>query len=480
MRRAARRLYWGAGIILPIVLVACGVWWWRAGQVRAAVVAVLPAQPDLSGSSSELVERVTEAGRRARSLRKTIAGLAELARLYQANGFLSEARMCVTGLIALDPTNPLWPYLEAHARGGYGSLEEALPMLQRAIELSPDYLPARIRLGDTLVKLNRLPEAETAYQEVLARNPDEAYATVGLARCEMAAGRAESARRRLQDLVNRQPQFAPGWVLLISLDEQLGDTAAAAQHRSNAPDARPREMPDPWIDDLMNDCYDPYRLAVAASAADPANHQARARQLLERAASIAPRDDLPFRLLGNLLSDLGDLPGARRNLERATENNPKEPDNWSHLVRVLKMMGDMPAANRALDAGLARCPDAAVLHLENGRRLAAAGQLDAAAIAFERARRLRPEDSSAPMELAGLRFKQDRLEEGVSALREVVKIDPNHPVAVVLLARYAISNGDEALATEWIRRAKTQPLVPARDLQTVLQEYHAQFGGTPE
>lgn len=480
MTPAGKRIPIAISVVALIALLAGGAWWWSAAQTRDSVAAIVPARPNLDGSSAELQDRIIAAEQRARGLWRPVEGLAELARLYHANTFVIQADECERGLMQLDAANALWPYLQAHTLGGYGDLDEALPLLQRTVELAPDYVPARVRLGDALLKRNETERAAAVYRDALARDPDNGYASIGLARTELAAGRDTAARDRLLQLVAAQPMFAPAWSLLISVDEQLGDAAAAETHRLRARDAgRPREMPDPWIDALMAYCYDPYRLAVAASAADPANNQARARQLLERAVSVAPNDDLPHRLLGNLLSDLGELSSARTFLERATDIAPKEPDNWSYLVRVLKAMGDVAAAGRALDTGLEHCPQSPVLHLERGRRFAAAGRFEQALAEFEESRRLRPEESSAYIEIAQIHFRQNRLEAGVAELRRAHAVEPNHPVATILLARYAINTGDERGAVEWIERARAQPKVPAQDLARVVAEYQAEFGRNP-
>lgn len=466
--------------ILVVALVAGGVFTWRAMELRAAVVAILPERPNLEGFAPGMSRRLDAAEEQVGRLWKTQSGSSELARLYHANGFLSQARECERVLIELDSKNAKWPYFLGQIAGGYGDLQTALPLLEKAVALAPEYSPARVRLGDTLLKSGENEKAAAVYREVLNQDPENGYAITGLSRTELNAGDTLAARQRLLQLVQRQPEFAPAWGLLISIEERLGNEAEVESYKLRAQAAgRQREMPDPWVDDLMLDCYDPYRLSVAASAADPSNNHARARQLLERAVAIAPNDDLAFRLLGNLMSDLGDLNAARNYLERAAKIDPEEPDNWSYLLRVLKAIGDMPAANRALDTGLARCPEAPVLHLEKGRRYAATGRLDAAAASFAFARRNLPEDSTASMELALVYFKQERLEKGVEALHEVVKIDPTHPVAVVLLARYAISNGDAAEAENWINRARKQPQVTPDDLAKVLEEFRAQFGRLP-
>jgi tetratricopeptide (TPR) repeat protein len=449
-------------------------------QVREKVSANLPARPALDASRVELRSRLAEAERQAKGWWRPVDGLEELARLYHANGFLPQASSCERALMDVDPTNARWPYLLAHTLGGYGELEEASQLVQRAIDLSPDYLPARIRLGDMLLKENEVERAAAVYSEVSARDPDNGYAAFGLARTDLAAGRATAARDRLQQLVARQPTFTPAWTLLLNIDEQLGDTQAAEAHRLlSGSSGRPRDMPDAWIDELMDDCYDPYRLAVAASAADPADDQARARQLLERAVAVAPSEDLAHRLLGNLLSDLGELSGARLYLERATALNPNEPDNWSALVRVLKTMGDATAANRALDSGLGHCPRSSALLLERGRRYAALGQNEAAIVDFEAARRLHPEQGSAYIEIALAHFRLDRLEAGIAELRRVMTVEPDHPIALVLLARYAINTGDEAGAREWVRRVRLQRKITPKDRDAVVAEYRRAFASDP-
>ncbi|HYD83626.1 MAG TPA: tetratricopeptide repeat protein, partial [Opitutus sp.] len=373
MIRGGKQIRIALSVAVVIALASAGGWWWRAAATRDRVAAIIPTQPDRLRAASELQARVNEAEARARGLRQPLDGLADLARLYHANGFAAQAAECARALMQLEPSNALWPYLQAHMMGGYGDLEGALPLLQRAIELAPNYAPARVRLGDALLKQNEAERAAQTYRDALSRDPGNGYASIGLARVEIAAGNETAARDRLLKLVAAQPMFAPAWGLLIGIDERLGDRTAAETHRLHARNAgTSREMPDPWIDELMAYCYDAYQLAVAAAAADPMNNQARARQLLERAVSVAPNDDLPRRLLGNLLSDLGELSSARLFLEQATVFAPKEPDNWSHLVRVLKAMGDISAASRAVDVGLEHCPDSAVLHLERGRRLAAA------------------------------------------------------------------------------------------------------------
>ncbi len=170
-------------------MVGVAGWWWHAGQQQEVVAAALPAAPGLSGAPDVLGEKLAAASQRARSRWTAAKGLAELSRLYHANGFLAEASQCYAGLAQLSPQEPRWLHLRATILAGFGEIEPALQLWRRVIELAPDYLPARLRLGDCLLKINRADDAASVYAEVLKRDATNAYALLGLARIDFEAGR---------------------------------------------------------------------------------------------------------------------------------------------------------------------------------------------------------------------------------------------------------------------------------------------------
>lgn len=470
------------GLLLGFAsLVAFGaILTWRVLQTRQRVTEYLPARPNLNAAPAVLVERIDSAERRARESWRPVGALAELARLYHANGFLPEARTCVEGLVQVDDANPRWPYLLANILGGFGELEETLSLLRRSVSLEDDYVPARIKLGDALLKLNQPAEAARVYSEALTRDPTNAYALLGLARRELVAANWTAARERLRQIVAARPKFGAAWALLATVDDHLGDKAAAALDRAKeSSSGGVDEMPDPWIDALLDDCYDPYRLRIAADVLASDEDPSKALVLLQRATAIAPQDAPAHRQLGQFLAKIKRVPEARAQLERATVLDPKDADNWNFLIKVLNESGDAEAASRALAQGLSHCPISPGLHLEKGRRLAAAGQFDLAAVEFEETRRLRPEESNASVELAMTYFRRGRLEEGMIEIRRALAVDPEQPIALVLLARYSINSGDESAAREWIRRSRLQSKVLPPDLTLVVDEYRRKFGREP-
>ncbi|HYD84445.1 MAG TPA: tetratricopeptide repeat protein, partial [Opitutus sp.] len=363
------------------VLIAIGWLGWRAFAARNIAIASIPARPDLSGWSPILAARLQEAEESARGFGNATAGVAELSRLYHANGFLLEASQCYNGLRELESSNARWPHLLASIVAGYGRLDEAKPLLETALRLAPDYIPARLRLAEALLKSNDLIGAAAAYADVLRREPGNPYAELGLARCSIENGDWTGARERLQKAVTGRPDTFGGWALLVAIHEHFGDREALAAARPRAAAAgRFREMPDPWLDELTEDCYDPYRLSVAAALT---TDSARARRWIERAIELSPDTGSYHRQLAILLQRTRDYPAARRHFERAAALNPADSDAWAHLVGLLKDMRNPAAADQALANGLAHCPESPALRHLNGQRLRLLGHFDAARAELE-------------------------------------------------------------------------------------------------
>jgi len=189
--------------ILIIGLIGFGAWWQSATKARDAVVMRLPPVPDLTSAPPALVERISIADTAATSRRDPVAGLIELSRLYHANGYLDAASITYEALAELRPEAARWPHLHATIRAGYGQAAAAIALWQRTIELAPDYLPARLRYADLLLKDNQTAAAETAYLAALEIDSNNPYALLGLARIDFEAENWNDARRRLEKVVGQ-------------------------------------------------------------------------------------------------------------------------------------------------------------------------------------------------------------------------------------------------------------------------------------
>jgi tetratricopeptide (TPR) repeat protein len=477
-----RRARWWLAVAVLVggVAAAATLWWWHeTARERAVVAASLPPGPDLSGLSADLLQRINGCEQRARTGPGRTAALAELSRLYHANGFLAEASRCYEGLLQVDSTNPLWPHRLANIVAGYGDLDEAMPLLRRAVALAPAYGPARLRLGDALLKMNQNAEAAKVYGAVLEREPGNPYALLGLARLDVDAGRWAEARTRLESVV-AQTKYTVGYDLLPTVYEHLGqpDRAVAIRARMKASGAF-ADMLDPWMDELIDDCYSTYRLSVAAGTAQHRGDTKGAINLLQRAISLAP-DSGPLQFqIGLIYFEQRNYTNARQHLERCTVLTPDFPDGWAYLTKLYTTVGDATSARRVLAGGLARCPRSPGLRLEYGRQLSAAGQFAEAIPELEESIQLRPEEADAYVELAKVYFQLNRVDEGVAELHRALQVEPEHPTALTTLALYSISTGDETAARAWLRRVQLQVRTQPETVDALLRAFTQRFGKAP-
>lgn len=467
-----RRALIACGALL-VVGVGGATWWWHTHENAAAIRSTLPPPPELDGWPSELRERVAAADARAR--RGDLAGLAELSALYHGNGFFDAASACYMTLEQLAPAEPRWWHRHATLLAGFGDLEAAQRCAERAIALAPDYVPARLRLAEVLLKRNELDRAAAAYAHVL-RNGEHPHALLGLARIDVERKNWPEARARLERVV-ALTNYELGYDLIVTVYEQLGLTAQATQIRGRAKASGAyRDPADPWIDELIELCFDAYRLSLAAGAAQRRGDLATAQRLLDRAVALAP-DDVSVRFqLAQTLAQKRDLARARAEFERCTVSAPDFPDAWAHLAALLEQAGDVAGAERTVMAGLARCPDSPGLHLMRARFHRRAGRVSAAADAYRRSIQLRPNEAEPYVELATLLLQSGAADEAMRLLEASLEAEPDHPTALALLALTSISRGDEPAAKRWLARMQAQPRVPAAQLEQVLAAYRGQFG----
>jgi len=459
-----------------LLVVTAGFFEWKTISAHRAWAAIRPDLPTgIDHSSPGLETRLAACVRRMDGWPLDHAALAEFAKVCHANGLLDSAIVGYQALLNLEPNNARWPHLLALILAGYGRLDEALPLLRQTVKLAPDYTVAWLNLGDALLKSNATADAEAAYREALRREPDNPYALLGIARCDLQSDRLTAARSHLQQAAASHPDFAGAQSLLATVFERLGNPEAAAVARERVQNGgHYTEPPDPWAEELLLDCHNPYTLVVAASAAVADGKPAKAIPLLERGLKLAPDDARLHRQYGKTLAILGDISGARHQLEQAVALAPTNDSIQLDLLAILRRAQDTVALERAIENGLTACPASPGLHFEAGVIAANAGRLDEATKHLEFSWRNGPDQSAAALELANVHFKSGRDEAGVAVLEEVLARHPQETAALVVLIRHGIETGNPQTA-EWLKRAIDANAPPAL-LAELRQNYQRRFG----
>ena len=445
----------------------------QLAQRHALAVANIPPPPTLPAERANLLDEQTARDRAARSFLRPATGLAALSRLYHANGFYSEALQCYDGLRRLEPREARWPHLESSILAEFGRLEEALPLRERTIALAPHYLPAWLLLGDVQLKLNRGAEATQAYDRALALDSGDGYARLGLARCALARGDWAKAEEQLRLALQSHPDFVGALSLLVTVSEHQGEQAAAARRTISGREFS--DLPDAWLDALMDDCFDAYRLSVASAIASASGDLDRAAQRLDRAIALDPNAGSYRRQEAQLLTRQGNVTLARSQLEQAVRFTPDDADSWLLLVQNLAGTGDAAGAESTLLRGLALCPQSPSLHLERARQFNRAGHAVEAIAEYRESCRLRPNEPAPFVELANVLFANQHMPEAKAVLLEALQKQSDNPVTLATLALVAVSEGDAAGAAQWWSRL-LQVNAPTQVLDSVRQGYAQRFG----
>jgi transitional endoplasmic reticulum ATPase len=122
--------------------------------------------------------------------------------------------------------------------------DETLLALREAVGHSPDNVPLRQHLADTLLGRGRADEAEREYRHALTLSPDSPRLKLGLATAFHQQGKGSQALVLVEDLVQRPSPAPRARLLYARLLLQAGDAGRAAAHYRAAIEAEP-SLADP-------------------------------------------------------------------------------------------------------------------------------------------------------------------------------------------------------------------------------------------
>jgi len=111
--------------------------------------------------------------------------------------------------------------------------EQAVRALREALKLSPDNLPLRQHLAETLLGLARFAEAEQEYRQALALAPDSQPVKLGLARAFYQQGKNSQALVLVEDLLRQPDTPAGAYALHARLLLRAGEVERAVRDVSD-------------------------------------------------------------------------------------------------------------------------------------------------------------------------------------------------------------------------------------------------------
>ncbi|PWT84701.1 MAG: PEP-CTERM system TPR-repeat protein PrsT [Proteobacteria bacterium] len=354
-----------------------------------------------------------------------------------ALGRLKEAREAFASALKAQPTNDT-------ATLGMATLAISEHHLERAGELVAEVLrraPSREALllnGDLLAATKRDKEAMQAYDQAIGLRPASPRAYLSVVPVLLRIEDVEGARKRVEQL----KKYAPRSVAALYLDAQVSFAQGNHQRARDSIDAVMKATPN----------YPP-ALTLAGTIAHDAGNYAQAEEYLRKAVAANPNQLYSRRLLVSTYLRSGQAERAKATMEVLLGLAPNDPI-------VLALAGDVALANREIGKAteyyqkvLAIDPANAVVRAQLGQVRLAKGDTEQAIKDLETASAADTKGYRADVTLIVLQLKRKEFGKAQTLAEELVKKQPDNPVAYNALGVVLAGRDDESGARKNFERA---------------------------
>lgn len=351
-----------------------------------------------------------------------------LGRVLQAWEQWEAAHAAYARAQALAPQTFEWHYLDAVVLQRRARPMEAAMQLEAALAITPDYVPAKMKLAEALLDGGSLQDSQKLFAALT--EPDCAPAVAfGLGRIAAAQGRHEAAIEYFQRAIVLFPEYGAAHYALALSYRALGrrEEAQAALERHTRFGARWPAVPDPVL------------AAVTTLRDDPA-------ALLQRGVKLA---------------DAGDVDAAIAAHEAALAIDPSLAQAHANLVSLYGRQRNFTRAEEHYRAVVALGVNVADAHYDYGVLLGMQERWDEAAEAYRRALAMNPLHAEAHNNLGQILERKRELEAALAEYRSAVQSQPTLRLARFNAGRMLIGLGraDEAVT-------ELHPLTEPRDAET--------------
>ena len=455
------------------------------------ILTTLPQIPDLSGKNELFVQHLLSADKQARNALSSDRDLkdfgqkaGQLGELYQANAFFTQANECYEIASKFDPKNPLWSHHLAFLAQTMGQNELAQKLLERTIELAPDYHPSLLKLADIYYKTQKIEKAKTAYEKCLKLVPESPYSLLGLGRIELDNSNWLNAQDYLQRVIKADPKFGSAYRLLASVHEHFGRTEQMQKARDIANRyGRFVSAADQWTVNIDLQCYDSKKLTSLYDNALQMRRMEIAEQFFQRALTLDPQNAKLYLIKGSFLLMVKRFVPSQKALEKAIELDPNSAPAFRKLGSALLEQDKLKPAEQMFLKALEldpECPFAmyynmgaiylrtkryekAIYFLKKGTRndpnlervyytiglcYQKLGQLDKAIEYWEKELQVKYDNPSVHYNIAKAYTKTGKIDLAIKHYNEVKKLKPNHFNSYVNLAQLFFERGDTGQAMD--------------------------------
>jgi tetratricopeptide (TPR) repeat protein len=304
-----------------------------------------------------MVEKVQRAVAQLRLAQGDGNAWGQLGRVYHAYHYFQLARRCYREAHRLDPEVADWPYLLGLDAAEQPRVEEALEYLERALELDPDYQPARFHYAEVLIVAGRLDQASRGFARLVAASPEQSWGHLGLGRVARLRNRLDEAAghfaRALElDPVNYETAYA-----LAMTHRELGNDGEFRDLLSALDEKTKRSIDDPILNRALSEKSDLNSMILLANRLLAQGEREKAEQIYRKVLGLDPDHYDAHYNLGVLHGLQGRFEEAQRSLRTALLLQPESADAHAMLAIALLSTQRPEEAYREAKTALEINPD---------------------------------------------------------------------------------------------------------------------------
>jgi len=400
-----------------------------------------------------------------------------LAMVYQANELFVESAATFVQSLTLDAEQPVAWYHLARLQHREGDLEAAIESMGRSIALQPDYVPSYWRRGGWHFELGDVDRAATDFDRALELNPGNVQARLGRVRVTLEKGQAEEALVAAREILRKDPTHSLANLLAGNAYRQLGDMTRAEYHLKRGGGSQVIRD-DLWSNDVLR-----YRVGYGAQvqlAIQLANDGQNdvALQMLQSLRERNPDDVRVLAQMGQVLMRLGKNEKALVVLQDALDRHPENPRVHLELSAYYYVTRDAAGALRHAERSIELRPEQSLAHIRKGTALRALARNEDAVDALEEALRLDPGNPRVLETLGDCLATLKRWEPAAERYQEALQQQDQDADLHVRYGLVMLFAGNPAVAeTALVRALELGPSQPDRVNQLLQQSRRQQQEG---
>ena len=299
----------------------------------------------------------------------------QLAELLVAHGRSGEARRLLSALADKNPKSAAACYALGRIDLSEKQPEHAIPWLEKALSLRPDWQEAAISLAEAQQATQGPAVALRSIQSFTASHPGATLARQYLAALYLKMGGLTQAYRLYQDMARQNPDDPDILLSLGLMDIDRGNWKGAEAALQRARDLAPQspaplyylgrlyEAQNRWAEALQwyqrihsGPLYPEVELR-SARVEYLLGHHDKATEKLRALATAHPQEAQIPLLEANLLQDSGYLHQALQVVSQALQRMPDQPGLWYAQGAIYEQLKDYPAMEKAMRAVIRLAPD---------------------------------------------------------------------------------------------------------------------------